>query len=223
MLCPIWRACIADRAGPWVSLETIDASSFRSRGIREAVNRDESLQAPQILGMATCTRLRHRGCIRCRWCSCERGAADCMGGRCRDCRAVVRRAGLAMAAVAGAGPRGDTGRRDSSILAAGGWSNCCLRHASAEDWAALKRRTRHGRAPKAAAAIQPTSEIRAVGVLAGDDDEDVRADSAGVLQALASPCSNPRGLQLQSLSADDAAPCRPAQKTGRAPPRESRQ
>src|SRR5215471_15857404 len=42
-----------------------------------------------------------------------------------------------MAAFAGAGPRGDTGRRGSSILAAGGWSNCCLRHASAEDWTAL--------------------------------------------------------------------------------------
>jgi hypothetical protein len=42
-----------------------------------------------------------------------------MGDRCRDCRAVVRRAGLAMAAFAGAGPRGDTGHRGSSILAAG--------------------------------------------------------------------------------------------------------
>src|SRR5262249_34396734 len=61
-----------------------------------------------------------------------------MGGRCRDCRAVVRRAGLAMVAFAGAGPRGNTGRRGGSILASGSWSNCCLRHASAEDWTALR-------------------------------------------------------------------------------------
>src|SRR5215831_14348688 len=46
-----------------------------------------------------------------------------------------------MAAFAGASPRGDTGRRGTSILAAGGWSNCSLRHASAEDWTALRRRT----------------------------------------------------------------------------------
>jgi hypothetical protein len=65
-----------------------------------------------------------------------------MGGRCRDCRVVVRRVGLAMAAFAGVSPRGDTGRRGTSILAAGGWSNCCLRHASAEGWTALRRRTR---------------------------------------------------------------------------------
>jgi hypothetical protein len=50
--------------------------------------------------------------------------------------------GWQMAAFAGASPRGDTGRRGTSILAAGGWSNCCLRHASAEDWTALRRRTR---------------------------------------------------------------------------------
>jgi len=89
--------------------------------------------------MATCTRLRHRGCLRCHRCFRELGAADRMGGRCRDCSALVRRAGLAMAAFAGAGPRGDTGRRSSSILAAGGRSNCCFRHASAEHWTALMR------------------------------------------------------------------------------------
>jgi hypothetical protein len=111
----------------------------------EAVNRDDNLYAPQILGIAACTRLRHRWCIRCHWCLRELGAADRMGGRCRDCRAVVRRAGLAMVTFAGASPRGDTGRRGTSILAAGGWSNCCLRHASAEDWTALKRRTREQR------------------------------------------------------------------------------
>jgi hypothetical protein len=76
------------------------------------------------------------------WCFRELDAADRMGGRCRDCRAVVRRVGLAMAAFAGVGPRGDTGRRGTSILAAGGWSNCCLRHASAEGWIALRRRAR---------------------------------------------------------------------------------
>src|SRR5437763_3155682 len=63
----------------------------------------------------------------------ELGAADRMGDRCRDCRAVVRHVGLAMAAFAGAGPGGNTGRRGSSILAVGSWSNCSLRHASAED------------------------------------------------------------------------------------------
>jgi hypothetical protein len=94
--------------------------------------------APQILGNATCTRLRHRGCIRCNWCYRELGAADRMGGRCRDCRAAVRRAGLAMATFAGVGPRGDAGRRGTSILAAGGWSNCRLRHASAKDWTELR-------------------------------------------------------------------------------------
>ena len=47
-----------------------------------------------------------------------------------------------MAAFAGAGPRGDTGRRGTSILAAGGWSNCCLRHASAENRTELRPRTR---------------------------------------------------------------------------------
>ena len=87
-------------------------------GIGEAVNRDDSLYAPQILGIPTCTRLRHCWRIRCHWCFRELGAADRMGGRCRDCRTVVRRAGLAMATFAGAGPRGDTGRRGSSILAA---------------------------------------------------------------------------------------------------------
>src|SRR6516164_3154784 len=65
-----------------------------------------------------------------------------MGDRCRDCRAVVRRAGLAMAAFARAGPGGDTGRRGSSILAAGGWSNRCLGHASAEVWTTLRRSPR---------------------------------------------------------------------------------
>ena len=97
---------------------------------------------PQILGVATCTRLRHCWCIRCHWCFRELGAADRMGGRCRDCGAVVRRAGLAMAAFAGAGPRSGTGRRGTSILAAGGWSNCCLGHASAEDWTELRASTR---------------------------------------------------------------------------------
>jgi hypothetical protein len=67
-----------------------------------------------------------------------------MGDRCRDCHAAVRRAGLAMSAFAGAGPRGDTGRRSSSILAAGDRSNCCLRDASAEDWTALKASTGPG-------------------------------------------------------------------------------
>jgi hypothetical protein len=58
--------------------------------------------------------------VRCHWGLREFGAADRMGGRCRDCRAVVRRAGLAMATFAGAGPGGNTGRRGTSILAAGG-------------------------------------------------------------------------------------------------------
>src|SRR5262245_466571 len=48
---------------------------------------------PQILSIATCTRLRRRGYIRCHWCFRQLGAADRMGGRCRDCRAVVCRAG----------------------------------------------------------------------------------------------------------------------------------
>jgi hypothetical protein len=55
----------------------------------------------KILGIATCARLRHRGCIRCHWRFRELGAAHRMVGRCRDCRAVIRRAGLAMAAFAG--------------------------------------------------------------------------------------------------------------------------
>src|SRR6516165_9253927 len=38
---------------------------------------------------ATCTRLRHRWCIRCHWCFRELGAADRMGDRCRNCRAVA--------------------------------------------------------------------------------------------------------------------------------------
>ena len=112
--------------------------SFCSLGIGEAVNRDDSLHAPQILRIATCTRLRHRWCIRCHWCFRELSAAGRMGDRCRDCRAVVRRAGLAMAAFARASPRGDTGLRHTSILAAGGWSNCCLRHASADNRTALR-------------------------------------------------------------------------------------
>jgi hypothetical protein len=124
--------------------------SFCSLGIGAAVNRDDSLYAAQILGIAACTRLRHRWCIRCHWCFRELGAADRMGGRCRDCRAVVRRAGLAMAAFAGAGPRGDTGRRGTSILAACGWSDCCLRHASAEDWTALRRHPRGQRLARSA-------------------------------------------------------------------------
>src|ERR1700739_3137732 len=98
----------------------------------EAVNRADNLYRPQNLGMAACTRLRHRWCIRCHWCFRELGAADRMGGRCRDCRAVVRRAGLAMATFAGASPGGDTRRGGTSILAVGGWSNCFLRHAPAE-------------------------------------------------------------------------------------------
>jgi hypothetical protein len=116
--------------------------SFCSLGIGETTDRDDSVHAPQILGVATCTRRRHRRCIRCHWCFRKHGAADRMGGRCRDCRAVVCRAGLAMAAVAGAGPGGDTRRRGASILAVGGWSNCCLGHAAAENWTALRRRTR---------------------------------------------------------------------------------
>ena len=110
------------------------------RRLRCPIGEAVSLYAPQILGIATCNRLRHRWCIRCHWCFHELSAADRVGGRCRDCCAVVRRAGLAMAAFAGARPRGDAGRWGTSILAAGGWSNCCLRHASAEDWTALKRR-----------------------------------------------------------------------------------
>jgi hypothetical protein len=49
-----------------------------------------------------------------------------MGGRFRDCRAAVRSAGVAMAALARAGARGDTGRWRTSILAAGGWSIAVL-------------------------------------------------------------------------------------------------
>jgi hypothetical protein len=43
----------------------------------------------------------------------------------------------AMAALAGAGPGSDTGRRGTSILAAGGWSNCCPRYSSTEVGTAL--------------------------------------------------------------------------------------
>ena len=57
---------------------------------------------------------------------------------------------LAMAAFAGAGPRGDTGRRGTSILAACGWSDCCLRHASPEDWTALRRHPRGQRLARSA-------------------------------------------------------------------------
>src|SRR5262245_52714627 len=62
-----------------------------------------------------------------------------MGGRCSDGLAFVRRSGLAMAAFAGAGPGGDTGRRGISILAAGGWSHRSPGHAAAEHWTALTR------------------------------------------------------------------------------------
>jgi hypothetical protein len=54
-----------------------------------------------------------------------------------------------------AGVRGDTGRRGTSILAAGGWSNCCLRHASAKG--SLRRRTLGQRFGKRAWAFSPTT------------------------------------------------------------------
>ena len=62
-----------------------------------------------------------------------------------------------------AGVRGDTGRRGTSILAAGGWSNCCLRHASAKG--SLRRRTLGQRFGKRAWAFSPTTARRGVATL----------------------------------------------------------
>jgi hypothetical protein len=49
--------------------------SLCSLGTGDAVNRDDSLYAPQILDITTCTRLRHCWCIQCHWCFRELGVA----------------------------------------------------------------------------------------------------------------------------------------------------
>jgi hypothetical protein len=133
--CRSW--CIIGSRSCQPESDNQDVRSFCALGIGEGSS-EATRHAPQILGIATCARLRRRRRFRRHWCCREPGAADRMGRRCRDCRAVVRRAGLAMAAFARARPGGDTRGRRASILAAGGWRNCGPGHASAADWAALR-------------------------------------------------------------------------------------
>src|SRR5215472_5007260 len=66
-----------------------------------------------------------------------------MGTGYTNCCTAVHSPGLAVAAFAGNGPGGHSGRGGTPILAIGGWSDCRSRHAATEDWAAVMvRRTR---------------------------------------------------------------------------------
>jgi hypothetical protein len=58
-------------------------------------------------------------------------AADRVGGGSWDSPAAVHGAGPAMATVAGTGSGGDSGLGGASILAAGGWGDCCAGHSDA--------------------------------------------------------------------------------------------
>ena len=94
--------------------------------------RDANFEDSQILQKAARPCLRHRRHLRCHRRFRDPFAADRVGGGSWDSAASVHGAGPAMAAVAGTGSGGDSGLGGASILAAGGWGDCCAGHSSTE-------------------------------------------------------------------------------------------
>jgi hypothetical protein len=96
-----------------------------------------NFEGSQILQKPARPCFRHRRHLRCDRRFRDPFAADRVGGGSCDSAAAFHSTGPAMAAVAGAGSGGDSGLGSASILAAGGWGNCCPGHSSAEFGTAL--------------------------------------------------------------------------------------
>jgi hypothetical protein len=92
-------------------------------------------------------------------------AADRVGSGSCDSAAAFHGAGTAVVAIAGTGSRSYSGLGRTSILAAGGWSDCCPGHSSAEVRTALELchrfliRCWHGRASPQYVCFWPEADI----------------------------------------------------------------
>src|SRR5262249_7398494 len=103
--------------------------------------RDAIFEDSQILRKAARPCPRHRRHLRCHRRFRDPPAADRVGGGSRDGAATFHGAGPAMAVVAGTGSGGNSRLGSASILAVGGWGDCCPGHSSAEIRTALTNRT----------------------------------------------------------------------------------
>src|SRR6516165_1536766 len=84
----------------------------------------------QVFQQAPRPCLCHRRHLRCHWCFGNSAAADRVGSTYCDGVAAFLGAGPAVVAIAGTCSGGHSGLGRTSILAAGGWSDCCPGHSS---------------------------------------------------------------------------------------------
>ena len=124
---------------------------------------DANSEDSQILQKATRPCLRHRRHLRCHRRFRDPFAADRVGGGSWDSAAAVHGVWPAMAAVAGTGSGGDPGLGGASIMAAGGWGDCCPGHSSPKFRTAL---TNSHFAPSSLAGRKVSIIVRIVGIVA---------------------------------------------------------
>src|SRR5215469_13140933 len=93
---------------------------------------DAIFEYSQIFQKTACACLCHRRHRRCDRCFRNSASADRVGSGSRNSAAAFHGAGPAVVAIAGTSSGGHSGFRRTSILAAGGWSDCCPGHSSAE-------------------------------------------------------------------------------------------
>jgi hypothetical protein len=114
--------------------------------------RDAIFEYSQIFQKTARPCFCHRRRLRCHRCFHNSSAADRVGSGPCDSAAPFHGAGPAVVVIAGTGSGSYSGLGRTSILAAGGWSDCCPGHSSAEVRTALELchrfliRCSHGRA-----------------------------------------------------------------------------